>query len=105
MNLVGMKDRLHTIIVPVYNFKGTLQTLVDRVLKAMDTAQLRFELVLVDDGSADGSFKEDSCEPFTIRGNHLNVVSSGMNWRLFRIDPEKPINLKSLRVVFSDEGG
>lgn len=53
-----MNDRLHTIVVPVYNSVGTLQLLVDRVQKAMETAQLRFELVLVDDGSTDGSFKE-----------------------------------------------
>ena len=53
-----MKDGLYTIVVPVYNSRATLQVLVDRVLKAMDTAQLSFELVLVDDGSADGSFNE-----------------------------------------------
>jgi glycosyltransferase involved in cell wall biosynthesis len=53
-----MKGGLHTIVVPVYNSKGTLPMLVDRILKAMQTAQLSFELVLVDDGSTDGSFNE-----------------------------------------------
>jgi polyisoprenyl-phosphate glycosyltransferase len=53
-----MKSGLHTIIVPVYNSRGTLQVLVDRVLKVMEAARLSFELVLVDDGSADGSFDE-----------------------------------------------
>ena len=70
-----MKDRLHTIVVPVYNSKETLQVLVERVFKAMDTVQLHFELVLVDDGSVDGSFNEiqrlSKFHPF-IRGFRLS---------------------------------
>jgi hypothetical protein len=46
----------------------------------------------------------DSSEPFTLRVNHLNLVRSGVNWRVFSIDPGKPISLKSLRAVFHDEG-
>jgi polyisoprenyl-phosphate glycosyltransferase len=70
-----MKDKLHTIVVPVYNSRGTLQLLADRVLRAMDAAQLSFELVLVDDGSADGSFSElqrlSKMHPF-VRGFRLS---------------------------------
>ena len=46
----------------------------------------------------------DSSVPFTIGEDHLKLINSGINWRLFRIDPDKPINLKSLRVVFNDDG-
>jgi len=46
----------------------------------------------------------NSPEPFTIHGNHLQLINSGMNWKLFKIDPGKTIDLKSLRVVFTDEG-
>jgi polyisoprenyl-phosphate glycosyltransferase len=49
---------LHSIIVPVYCSQDILERLVERVSAAMDKAQLRFELVLVDDGSQDGSFVE-----------------------------------------------
>jgi dolichol-phosphate mannosyltransferase len=54
----GMKSHLHTIVVPVYNSKETLALLVDRISMSMNDAQIQFELVLVDDGSEDGSFEE-----------------------------------------------
>jgi len=53
-----MKTNLHTILVPVYNSMNTLLLLVDRVSRVMSEAQVHFELVLVDDGSEDGSFEE-----------------------------------------------
>jgi len=53
-----MKIHLHTIIVPVYNSRDTLEKLVSRVLEVMQGADIRFEMVLVDDGSKDGSFEE-----------------------------------------------
>jgi hypothetical protein len=46
----------------------------------------------------------NSSEPFTMRGNHLKLINSGMNWKLFRTDSDRPIDLKSLRVVFADGG-
>jgi dolichol-phosphate mannosyltransferase len=52
------KQRLHTVLVPVYNSRETLPLLADRVSKALDRAQIRFELLLIDDGSQDGSFEE-----------------------------------------------
>lgn len=72
---MNLKNKLHTIVVPVYNSKDTLQTLIDRVLNTMKVIQLNFELVLVDDGSADGSFDEikrlSKFHPF-IRGFRLS---------------------------------
>lgn len=53
-----MKTRLHTIIVPVYNSRDTLEKLVSRVSEGMRRAEINFEMVLVDDGSKDGSFEE-----------------------------------------------
>jgi dolichol-phosphate mannosyltransferase len=44
-----------SVVVPVYNEIGCLDTLVDRVRGALDSAGLDWELVLVDDGSTDGS--------------------------------------------------
>jgi glycosyltransferase involved in cell wall biosynthesis len=69
------KQRLHTVLVPVYNSRETLSLLADRVAKAMDGAQIRFELLLIDDGSRDGSFEEirrlSRIHPF-IRGIRLS---------------------------------
>jgi glycosyltransferase involved in cell wall biosynthesis len=44
-----------SVVVPVFNEIGCLDPLVDRVRGALDSAGLDWELVLVDDGSTDGS--------------------------------------------------
>ncbi len=53
-----MKSQLHSIVVPVYQSRNLLEALVERVSNVMKEAQTCFELVLVDDGSQDNSFKE-----------------------------------------------
>jgi polyisoprenyl-phosphate glycosyltransferase len=45
-----------SVVIPVYNSQGTLQTLYAEVAKALDGKN--WELVLVDDGSRDGSWAE-----------------------------------------------
>jgi len=66
---------LHSIIVPVYNSKKTIEVLVNRVSRVMNESDINFELILVDDGSQDGSFKEilrlSELYPF-IRGFRLS---------------------------------
>jgi len=44
-----------SVVVPVYNEIGCLDPLVERVRGALDGAGIDWELVLVDDGSTDGS--------------------------------------------------
>jgi len=70
-----MKGPLHSIIVPVYQSRPLLETLVKRVSEVMNGAGIRFELILVDDGSQDDSFVEikrlSSTYPF-IRGFRLS---------------------------------
>ncbi|MBF0246424.1 MAG: glycosyltransferase [Planctomycetes bacterium] len=44
-----------SVVVPVYNEKDNLGELLDRCLAAGKTTGLSFEIVLVDDGSKDGS--------------------------------------------------
>lgn len=53
-----VKPELLSLVVPVYNSKASLAELTRRVADAMKDAGLRYELVLVDDGSADGSGAE-----------------------------------------------
>ena len=45
----------YTVIVPVFNEKDCLDTLHQRVSKVMNSTRESWELVLVDDGSTDGS--------------------------------------------------
>jgi len=53
-----MRSKLHTIVVPVFSSRDTLEVLVSRVSKVMGDADIQFELILIDDGSEDGSFEE-----------------------------------------------
>ncbi|MCH2161489.1 MAG: glycosyltransferase [Phycisphaerales bacterium] len=50
-----MKRESVSIVVPVYNEAGCLDELVNRCLDSARSLDRRFELVLVDDGSRDGS--------------------------------------------------
>lgn len=53
-----MKNHLHSVVVPVYRSRATLGTFVQRVSNILNEAHIQFELILVDDGSGDGSFEE-----------------------------------------------
>jgi glycosyltransferase involved in cell wall biosynthesis len=47
-----------SIVVPVFNSAPTLSLLAERLSHALGEADLEYELVLVNDGSADGSWEE-----------------------------------------------
>ena len=51
-----MKAPSISVVVPVYNSAATLGELVSRLEQVLSTVTHRFELVLVNDGSADGSW-------------------------------------------------
>lgn len=44
-----------SIVLPVYNEKGHLREEIDRITKAMDASTYSYEVIVVDDGSNDGS--------------------------------------------------
>lgn len=50
------EDFLYSIVIPVYNSERIVGDTVDRVVEVFTGAGLRFELVLVNDGSPDGSW-------------------------------------------------
>lgn len=51
-----MNNQLHSIVIPVYNSKEILESLVARISAIMEKSELEFELILVDDGSKDDSY-------------------------------------------------
>lgn len=51
-----MSSRTISIVSPVYGCKGCLEELVDRTAESVSTLAMAFEMVLVDDGSPDGSW-------------------------------------------------
>ncbi|MPM26553.1 putative glycosyltransferase [bioreactor metagenome] len=79
-----------TVIVPVYNEKDCLEELYRRVKQVMEQTKEAWELVLVDDGSTDGSTeiirkfgKEDShVRPVIFARNygHQLAVTAGMDY-------------------------
>jgi glycosyltransferase involved in cell wall biosynthesis len=64
-----------SICVPAYNEEGNLAPLHDAVLRAVNTAGITAELILVDDGSRDGTWREisqlASADPALVRGLRL----------------------------------
>lgn len=44
-----------SIVLPVYNEKGHLKEEIDRIRAAMDAAEFSYEIIVIDDGSNDGS--------------------------------------------------
>jgi polyisoprenyl-phosphate glycosyltransferase len=44
-----------SIVLPVYNEKGHLRQEIDRIRAAMDASEFSYEIIVIDDGSNDGS--------------------------------------------------
>src|SRR5438874_1972116 len=54
----GERDLDVSVILPVYNEKGHLREEIDRISVALDSSPYDYELIVVDDGSTDGSLEE-----------------------------------------------
>ena len=54
-----MPDQLDvSVVLPVYNEKGHLQAEIDRITAALQASPYSFEIIVVDDGSDDGSSEQ-----------------------------------------------
>jgi undecaprenyl-phosphate 4-deoxy-4-formamido-L-arabinose transferase len=63
-----------SVVVPVYNSERTLSLLVEKLERTLSTISARFEVILVNDGSRDGSWRviEQLAEAFSwVRGINL----------------------------------
>jgi glycosyltransferase involved in cell wall biosynthesis len=54
----GDRDVEVSVILPVFNEKGHLRQEIDRISAALDSSIYDYELIVVDDGSTDGSIDE-----------------------------------------------
>ena len=50
-----MKEKLVSVVIPVYNEEGNLVELINRTVKACHSTTESFEVILIDDGSSDES--------------------------------------------------
>ena len=51
----GVDELDVSIVLPVYNEKGHLNEEIDRIRAAMDASEFSYEIIVIDDGSNDGS--------------------------------------------------
>ena len=49
-------DFSYSVVIPVYNSQDVVGSTVDRVVEVFEAAGLRYQVVLVNDGSRDGSW-------------------------------------------------
>lgn len=65
-----------SVVVPVYNEEGCLQTLIDRTLAALRSCGKKYEFIMIDDGSRDSSAeiirKASEANPDQVIGCILN---------------------------------
>ena len=65
------KDHAYSIVIPVYNSRDIVGKTVDRVVEVFEGAGLRYEVLLVNDGSPDDSWKVISA----LARTHEHVVA------------------------------
>lgn len=65
-----------SVVLPIYNEKGHLRAEIDRIREALEKSKYSFELIVVDDGSNDGSEKElESINGITLIRHRVNQGS------------------------------
>ncbi len=72
-----MKPR-YSIIAPIYNEEGNIQTLYDRICQVMDSTGEAWELVTVNDGSRDTSL--ELLEAFAAKDPRIKIVNFARNF-------------------------
>lgn len=72
------RSRSLTITVPIFNEEQNIQPLYEKIHAAMDALALPWELVLVDDGSLDGSAA--ALDALAAHDHHVTVVHFARNY-------------------------
>jgi dolichol-phosphate mannosyltransferase/undecaprenyl-phosphate 4-deoxy-4-formamido-L-arabinose transferase len=52
-----MEDLLYSIVIPVFNSETTLKEICSRIKNVFKILNENYEIILVDDGSSDNSWK------------------------------------------------
>ena len=75
---VRRDDPLLSIVLPVYNEAGVLQKLVESIERVVESLGVRYEVIFVNDGSADGS--DDMLDAFAAEDPHVRVLHLSRNF-------------------------
>jgi hypothetical protein len=79
-----------SVVVPVFNSESSLDELVSRVDLALRSKNVEIDLILVDDGSSDKSWKKIVrptmvSQPFACQGILDNITPSLLGWSARRV--------------------
>ena len=66
-----------SVVLPIYNEKGHLRAEIDRIRASLEASKYSFELIVVDDGSSDGSETELQTIPGITLIRHRHNSGSG----------------------------
>ena len=67
-----------SIVIPVFNEAESVPVLLDHIVKSMQDTQINYEIILIDDGSDDGTLQEALNKMASIE--NLSVVSLKRNF-------------------------
>lgn len=70
------KDFLLSVVVPVYNEEGNIDTLMDRLLPVVEA--YNYEVIFVDDGSGDRTVRD--VKKYTEKNKHVKLISFVRNF-------------------------
>lgn len=70
-----MIDESVSVIIPAYNEEANVKRLVRDAIKSVSSYAKKYEIIVVDDGSADNTFKEVS----SIKNNNLKIIQNRKN--------------------------
>ena len=74
-----LTDPLLSVVMPVYNERQTIEEIINRVL----AVPVRIELIVVDDGSKDGT--RDKLQELAQSGRFRLILQPAINYILLRI--------------------
>ena len=73
-----MNDKYLSVIVPLYNEEDCIQPLYDAITKAIDPLDINYEMIFVDDGSKDGTFRKSKM--LAEKDTRLRVIKFRKNY-------------------------